>query len=312
MSVDRDSVRWTGYIPAVTTPFAGDGGLDLDAFAEQMGWFADQRLSGVILAGTTGEWFSLTETERATLFVEGAKNAADGMWVLGGCNAFTQGEAIRHARAAQAAGLDGILVTPPPYVVPTRREVVRFYQDISAATDIPICVYNWPRGCVVDLDTDLLAQLAGIDHVVAIKNSTGDVGRFLAGLYALGDTVRYFNVPTNQLGADLVGLGRGDGLMGSGAPLGRDHADFWRALHAGDRRRALEVGARDRLLMRRWFTAGYAPRFGNTPAIMKTALRLRGVPAGFVRAPLLDLTEPEVRIVRATLRELDIDTVELS
>lgn len=305
--MDRDDVAWKGYIPAITTPFDRDGALDLDAFDVQLGWLAGQGMHGVILAGTTGEWFSMGGAERAQLFGAGARFTGDGMWVLGGCNAFTQQEAIVHARVAQQVGLDGILVTPPPYVVPNRREIIRFYQDISDATDIPICIYNWPRGCIVDLVPDLLDELAEIDHVVAVKNSTGNQADFLAGLYRLENRVRYFGMPTNALGIDLVSLGHGDGLMGAGAPLGSDHPDFWRAMEAGDTRRALELGARDRVLMQRWFTTDYGPQFGSAQAIMKAALRLQGVPAGYVRPPLLELTDAEATIVADTLAELEID-----
>ncbi|WP_223692928.1 dihydrodipicolinate synthase family protein [Leifsonia poae] len=309
--MDRNSVDWHGYIPAITTPFTREGTLDLEAFEGQMEWLAGQGMHGVILAGTTGEWFSLDEGERAELFRQGGALRHD-MRVLGGANAFTAAEAIRHAHAAERAGLDGILLTPPPYLVPGREEIVTFYRDVAAATDIPICVYNWPRGCIVDLDVDTLAELAEIDAVVAIKNSTGDQAGFLAGLYALADTVRYFGIPTSELGADLVGLGRGDGLMGSGAPLGRDHPGFWDALESGDRETAIALGARDRVVMTSWFGRDYGALFGNQQAIMKTALRLQGVPAGFVRRPLLELTPDQVDRVRVTLEGLGIETRPLS
>lgn len=310
--MDRHDIGWTGYIPAITTPFDAEGELDLDALDSQLTWLVEQGMHGVILAGTTGEWFSLSDDERATLFKHAAKTVSGRAWVLGGCNAFTAEEAIRHARAAESAGLDGVLVTPPPYVVPSRREIVAFYSDVNAGTSMPICVYNWPRGCTVDMDVDLLEELAELDHVVAIKNSTGDMGSFLSGLYRLGDRVRYFGIPTSALGVDLVTLGRGDGLMGSGAVLGSDHPDFWRALAAGDRDRALTLGQRDRVIMERWFNTDYGAKFGNASAIMKTALRLRGVNAGYVRRPLLELTPEEVARVEETLHELDVETVPLT
>lgn len=309
--MDRHSVAWTGYIPAVTTPFAADGDLDLKALVGQIEWLLGQGMHGLVLAGTTGEWFSMTPDERSILFAETARIVAGDIWLLGGCNAFTPTEAISRARAAERAGLDGILLTPPPYVVPSRREIVHFYSTVAAATDLPICVYNWPRGCVVDMDTELLAELADIDNVVAIKNSTGDFAGFLAGMYALEHTVRYFGTPTSALGADLALLGHGDGLMGSGAPLGSDHPDFWRAVAAGDRERAIALGARDRVIMESWFRPDYGAQFGNQQAIMKTALRLRGVPAGHVREPLLELTADEVRRVAATLQSLDIEITPL-
>ncbi|SEE81639.1 dihydrodipicolinate synthase family protein [Ruania alba] len=310
--MDRHSIDWTGYIPAITTPFSRDGALDLDSLAGQIAWMREQRLHGIILAGTSGEWFSMSAAERADLFTEGARAADGSMWVIGACNAFTAAEAIEHAHAAERAGLDGILLTPPPYIVPSRAEVTRFYQDVSDATDIPLCVYNWPRGCIVDLDTDTLTELAAIENVVAIKNSTGNFSQFLAGMYALEDSVRYFGLPTSELGADLALLGHGDGLMGSGAPLGADHSDYWRAIDAGDRERAVALGARDRVVMHRWFQPDYGARFGNQQAIMKTALRLQGVPAGYVRRPLLELTDDEVAIIAGTLHDLGIETVPLA
>ena len=128
-----------------------------------------------------------------------------------------------------------------PHPAPLHRaqpqELVQFYQDVSDATDIPICVYNWSRGCVVDMDVELLEELSDIDHVVAIKNSTPDFGMFLQGAYRLRHKVRYFNMPTSALGADLAALGVGDGLMGAGGVLGADHPDFWRRIAAGDSRR---------------------------------------------------------------------------
>ncbi|MFZ1347649.1 MAG: dihydrodipicolinate synthase family protein [Tabrizicola sp.] len=299
---------WTGYIPAITTPFTRKGQLDLDSFAAQMDWLVAERMHGVILAGTSGEWFSLTSAERAELFMAGARYRQTGLTVIGACNAFTTAEAIAHARAAETAGLDGILLTPPPYVVPNRAEIVQFYRRVSDATDIPMTVYNWPRGCVVDMDPDLLDELADIENVVAIKNSTGDFAGFLDAMYRVEGRVRYFGLPTSALGVDLALLGHSDGLMGSGGVLGADHPDFWRAIAEGDRARAIQLGARDRVIMQAWFRPDYGVQFGNQQAIMKTALRLRGVPAGFVRDPLLELSGPEVQRIADTLHSLGIET----
>jgi len=94
---------------------------------------------------------------------------------------------------------------------------VQFYKDVSDATDMPICAYNWPRGCVVDMDEDLIDEIADIDKVVAIKNSTPDIGAFLRGAYRVRDKIRYFNLPPSELGADLAMLKVADGSMGAGA-----------------------------------------------------------------------------------------------
>ncbi|WP_331767702.1 dihydrodipicolinate synthase family protein [Embleya sp. NBC_00896] len=304
--MDRHTVDWHGYIPAVTTPFTAQGELELRAWDEQLEWFAAERLDGVVIAGTTGEWYTLTATERAALFTRAARQVRGRYTLLGGCNAYTAGESIGHARAAREAGLDGILLTPPPYVVPNSRETVEFYREVSAGVDIPICVYNWPRGTGLDLDTETLSALADVPGVVAVKNSTGDFGAFVRALVALRERVRCFGITTDEVGAALMrGIG-GDGLMGAGAVLGRDHPAFFTHLAADDLDAALAVGARDRVLMRAWFNRDYGPRFANAPAILKYALTLRGIPAGHPRRPLLPLTAGERERVRATMAELGL------
>ena len=131
--MNRESVDWRGYIPAVTTPFTAGLELDRDGWRAQLDWLLAERMHGIAVAGTTGEWFSLTATERIELFRSAAGHVAGRMTVLAGCNAYTPGEVIGYARAALEAGCDGILLTPPPYIVPSRAEVVAWYRAVSDA-----------------------------------------------------------------------------------------------------------------------------------------------------------------------------------
>ncbi|MHB1808066.1 MAG: dihydrodipicolinate synthase family protein, partial [Solirubrobacteraceae bacterium] len=143
--MNRDSVGWRGYIPAIATPFTADGALDGAGWAESLEWMIAEGMHGVIVAGTTGEWFSLEHHERVELFRIAGEVVSRRIPVIAGCNAFTAREVVAYAQAAERSGLDGILVTPPPYVVPTRKEVVCFYQTVSDQIELPMCVYNWPR-----------------------------------------------------------------------------------------------------------------------------------------------------------------------
>ena len=77
----------------------------------------------------------------------------------------------RLARGALAAGADGVLVSPPPYIKLFPNEVVAWYEDISDRVKAPLAVYNWPHGTGIDIDSDLADRLADIDSVVAIKDA---------------------------------------------------------------------------------------------------------------------------------------------
>ena len=94
MTLDRTSVDWHGYIPAVTTPFDVDGALDLEAFRVLLDWMLAEGMHGVAVAGTTGEWFSLTAAERKDLFGVAAEVLGGRITVLAGCSSFTPRESI--------------------------------------------------------------------------------------------------------------------------------------------------------------------------------------------------------------------------
>ncbi|MDT8319708.1 MAG: dihydrodipicolinate synthase family protein [Xanthomonadales bacterium] len=302
--MDRDSVDWRGYVPAVTTPFDEQGALDLTAAKTLLEWMAEQGMHGLVIAGTTGEWFSMNSDEKATLFGTAGEVLKGVMPLIAGCNAFTATEVISNADTAAKCGFDGILVTPPPYVRPCEREVVTFYEDVDKQTPLPICIYNWPPGTNIDLRRETLEELAELEHVVAIKNSTADRDHFLDVMRALNSKVRIFGIPMTAAGAELVTNAEADGTMGAGAVLGRTQPDFYNALWAGDRQQGLAAAAFDERIMSDWFLPDYTARFGSAQAIFKTALNLQGLPGGFPRRPILPLTATEVATVRKTLEDL--------
>jgi 4-hydroxy-tetrahydrodipicolinate synthase len=292
-------------MPAITTPFTRDGDLDWLGVEELVEWMVQQGMHGIALAGSTGEWYSLTKQERKELFRVAAGVVDGRITILAGCTSFTPGESIEYAQAALAAGYDGILVAPPPYARPNDEELVAFYRAVSDAVQIPLCLYNWPHGTGIDMSVELQARLAEIENVVAIKNSTERLDRFLAGFLALREQIRYFGIPLNELGLALVHEFDADGVIGAGGILGPDQPNFFRHAWAGDDEAALRCAARDQVLATEW-RSGFVPKFGSGPANMKAALNLRGLPGGYPRPPLLPLTDEEIAIVRGTLERLEL------
>lgn len=301
--MDRHSVQWRGYIPAITTPFTADGALDLDALERLLQWLWQEGMHGIIIGGTQGEWFTISGAERKQLMQAVGGKLGGKLPLIAGCSGYTSSEVATHARLAADHGFDGILVTPPPYMVPTDREILAFYREVNDAAPLPICVYNWPPGTNVDMSLELLREIAALSNVVAIKNSTADLRHFVDVFFALKDTVRVFGVPMNDLGILLVQQGA-DGTMGAGAVLGRELPDYFNAIWGNDTVRARQLGDRNELLMRAWFNTDYTGRFGSAQAIFKAALNELGLPGGYPRRPLLPLEAEGVRAVRETLVQL--------
>lgn len=302
--MDRNSIDWRGYMPAITTPFNSDGSFSRDMLIKLLEWLHEQAMHGIVVAGTTGEWYALSAEERTALFMTAGQVLKGKMTLVAGCNAFTPEAVIENSEVAAAAGFDGILLCPPPYVRPSEDEIFAFYAEVNKRCPLPICVYNWPPGTNVDMSVRLLERLADLDRVVAIKNSTGDFRHFIDSFFTLKDKVRIFGIPMNEIGASLVQHHGADGLMGAGAVLGRDQPDFFNALWAGKTEEALALGAKDRRIMTEWFNPDYTSKFGTAPAVFKAALNVQGLPGGYPRKPILPLEEQHLDTIRSTLRAL--------
>jgi len=300
----RSRASWQGYIPAITTPFDVDRKLDLSALGTLLEWLHSEGMHGLLIAGTTGEWPSMSPEECKTLFSAAGNQLGGKLPLLAGCTAFTAERVLDLADHAADSGFDGIVVTPPPYYRPLPDEIFGFYRDISARSRLPICVYNWPPGTGIDMPLDLLKRIAGLDNVVAIKQSTSDLRKFLDTFFALKDELRIFGHAMDEHGLALLESRGGDGTMGAGGVLGRIHADFYNHLWAGDIAAARECGRKDRLILDAWYTPELVGRFGSGPAILKAALNVQGLPGGYVRPPLQDVSAQDVERIRETLATL--------
>jgi 4-hydroxy-tetrahydrodipicolinate synthase len=304
--MDRDDVTWHGYWPAAPTPFTADGALDEGAWRALLRLYAAQGVHGVLVNGSTGEWFSQTPAERRRVTEIAVREVAGRFPVVVGVTAYTPDEAIGLARHAAETGADGLLATPPPYVHPGPEEIVAFYDRVSSATDLPFMVYNWPRGVAVDISAHpgLTGRLADLDNVVAIKDSTGDWLRMLGTVEAVCDRVRVFGSFLHRRGlAVLLGLG-GDGNIdggGVGAPFA---VPCYEAVAAGDRESARVWADRYAGLSGRLVAPDYSGVYGSPIAQLKAAMSLLGQPGGHVRPPLLPISDPgTLRAIQVVLEE---------
>jgi len=308
--MDRNSIDWKGYIPAISTPFLANGDIDFEGWGKLLNWLVDEGMHGLVINGTTGEWFSQSFEEQRQLFEEAARHVNGRIPIIAGCTAYTAKLVVENAKLAREAGLSGILVAPPPYSVPTSDELIEYYQYISDHVDMPMCVYNWPRGTNVDMTAETVVRLSRIDHVVAIKNSTGNFDNFVETFFAVKDDIRYFGFPMNEQGVKLILEHGGDGTMGAGAVLGKDHPNFYNYLWQGDVETALKYGKRDQFLFRSWFNQDFSAKYGSPQAIVKAALNLRGLPGGYTRAPILPLSEAQIEEVRKVLNQVESGAID--
>ncbi len=305
--MDRHDVNWKGYWPAVPTPFTRDGALDERALRELLRMYLAQGMHGVLINGTTGEWFSQSDLERKRLAEIATEELGGKISVVIGCTTYTAAQTSELARHARSVGADGALSTTPPYAHLNPDELVAFYRTISDNVDIPLMVYNWPRGVAVNIQTDTVRRLAQIPNVVAIKNSTTDKNQFYDTLVAVVDQIRVFGDYLSPVGIAVMTQIGGDGFIGGGGLLGAEEPEFFESVWSGNVARAREIAQRETTLIGQLCNADYSGTYGSPQAWLKAAMNMLGQPAGYPRPPLLPVEAPEkLAAIRAALESVGL------
>jgi len=178
------SEKLDGVIVATALPYAEDAsapaGLrpDLDKFAEHCRWLVDNGCRGVGPNGSLGEYSSLTDDERRAVARTAIEAVGDDGVVVVGVHGVGAHQARAWAEKAAEDGADGVLCLPPTMYRANRGEVLHHFTEVAKA-GLPVMVYNNPHDTKVDLTPDLLAEIAQIENIVAVKEFSGDVRRIL-------------------------------------------------------------------------------------------------------------------------------------
>ncbi|RFA09800.1 dihydrodipicolinate synthase family protein [Subtercola boreus] len=173
-----------GVIVATTLAFTEDASapaglaVDYDRYAEHCNWLIENGCRGVGPNGSLGEYSSLTDDERRKV-VQTAVEAVDGRGlVIAGVHGIGWHQARHWAELAKEDGADGVLLLPPTIYRASDAEVIEHYTRV-AEVGLPIMAYNNPFDTKVDLTPALLAEIAKIPEVVAVKEFSGDIRRVL-------------------------------------------------------------------------------------------------------------------------------------
>jgi 4-hydroxy-tetrahydrodipicolinate synthase len=281
-------VDWSGVFVVNVTPFRENGEFDASATRALVDLLIDEGITGLVVAGSTGEWFSMSDEERVELF-RVSKDAVGGrVPLLAGISAITTQSAVSLASQAKDLGLDGGLLLAPPYVLPTDREL-EAYMDAVAEVGLPIMLYNNPGRTGVNLDVRWLKRLVRHQSIVALKESSKDIHQISAVIREMGSELAVFTGMETYLGPVLQRGGAGVVAMAPNV-LGRSAVALYRALCDGDVTEAQRLQKSIDLLYSRMYSGKHNPY-----VVLKEAMRLLNRPAGHPRLPLQPFTVEERR-----------------
>ncbi len=281
MTATTSKSTFHGVHVPIVTPMDQEQNLDLKQLAAYTDVLIDAGIHGLTALGSTGEYYALSPEERTSV-LKTVLDATDGrIPVLAGTNAASTREVIAYSQQAQEMGAAGLLLAAPYYSLPQGHELLAHFQAVNDAVDLPIMLYNYPGRTGVDLVPELVEQLAELSHVVAIKESTGDVTRIHDIMRRCGDKLDVFcgadTIPLESFTLGAVGW-----VGGIANVLPKSHVKLY----------DLAVTQKDADAAREFYfkilpALDFIENSGMYTQLVKAGCGIKGHPAGPPRQPLL-------------------------
>lgn len=170
-------MQFEGIYTPLVTPYFADFTLNEAALAETVELLIGAGVHGIVVAGTTGEYYAQTLEERTEMMARCRDLIAGRVPMIIGTGAIRTEDSIAYAKAAKTVGADAILVATPPYAYPTGREIALHALAVDRAANLPVMLYNYPGRMSVNMDEETLDRLGRSPNFCAIKESSGDPNR---------------------------------------------------------------------------------------------------------------------------------------
>ena len=276
-----------GILTAMATPFDEGGGVDTDAARRLAAYLLEHGSHGLVVAGTTGECPTLTDEEEILLLRAVREEVGDDVLLVCGTGTNDTRHSAELTKMAAEAGADASLVVAPYYNKPSRPGLKAHFETVAAAVpELPMIAYNIPARVVINMPPDLLAELAEIDNVVAVKQANDDELGPIEGLDILAGNDNTF--------CRVLEFGGAGGITVASHIVGDQMRQMWDAAEAGDLERARQIDAE--------LTPVYEGlSVATNPIPLKAALELLGLASGRMRLPLVPVDAEQRGAIKSAL-----------
>ncbi|USG66570.1 4-hydroxy-tetrahydrodipicolinate synthase [Brevibacillus ruminantium] len=285
-----------GAYPVLITPMTEAQEIDWGGVKNNVNYFVEQGVAGIVINGSTGEFVSLSKEEKFQMVETVMKEVKGRIPVIVGTAAETTKEVIENTKQAEAYGADCALIINSYYCKPKEEEIFFHFKQVSDAVNIPIMLYNNPFTSGVDMSTELMLRIGKeCEKVTHIKESSGDIRK-------ARDLVRQGNVQVFCGSEDLVMesylVGATGWISVAGNVVPKLVTDMFNHFRKGELEQAWAIN--DSILPLCTFLEGS----GKYVQIVKRAMELNGQAGGPSRYPRLGLTAEEDQKLKDILASL--------
>lgn len=296
------NIRYEGIFSPTVTPLDEKERVDELGFVKQLNRLIDNGIHGIYLLGSSGEFTTLTNAERERALDIATKTIAGRVPIICCVMDTSTQRVIQNIETAQQFQVDAVAATPGYYYPSTDdADIIQFYQEIAASTDLPVLIYNIPSTAKTAIKPNIVAQLADdCDNIVGIKDSSGDWINSLHLLALLGerDDFSIFIGSHFIIGTALL-FGADGGVISISNVAPKESVALYNAAKARD------IDEVDRL--QKWMIKlSKLYTYGQGVSGMKACLEILGVCKAHTTSPLLPLRDTEKAELKELLSELGL------
>lgn len=283
-----------GLIPATLTPFRADGAIDHDALATHIATVASaSRLYGIAVNGHAGEILALDEDERQAVIATARKALPKGLKLIAGIESHSAEGLVRQGLKAREAGADMLLVIPPfdvrvyRHLSHNKDAVLHVFRELDRRVALPMIVFQYPEpsGCSYSLDA--LEAISELDHVVAIKASSGSPAKYAELHDRMADKLALLPAADSPSLLGMLLHGAPGSLIGISVVGTQQWSDLVHEATRGDARRAKDLHNRFAVPLMRGIFEYHMHWTATCPfgATKEALVQLGQFPSSWVRHP---------------------------
>lgn len=278
-------MQYTGiHVPAIT-PFLGEAdnfAIDEAAFRQTLQHLIDSGVDGIVIGGTTGEYYAMSSEERLKTIEIAREMTPKSMTLTAGIGALRTEDAIQYGLAAKKIGADCVLLGSPYYAMPDEEELTYHLTRVDRAVDMPVVLYNFPDRVGVNMTESVLSAVTRSGNVIAMKESSGDINR----LHLIARNFKHIQLSCgmDDQALEFFAWGAKSWICGAGNFIPEAHIALYNACVIEkdfDKGRAI-MSAMLPLLQ-------ILEQGGKFIQCIKYGCELKGLPSGHVRRPLRSL-----------------------
>lgn len=287
-------MKFEGIYTPVITPYRRDGSVNEEAYVAVLERQIEKGVHGIVVAGSTGEYFTQTKAERIHLAKLAKATIRGRLPLVIGVSSIATADAVEYAHAARELGADAILLGSPPYAEPSERENAMHALAVDRAANLPIVLYNYPHRMAVNMGEEFLSLVSRSPNFQAIKESSGSMER----LHMLARDFPHIQISCgyDDQALEFFAWGATSWICAAANCLPSEFVTFYKAcVVEGNFVKGRRIMSAILPLMRVFGQ-------GKFTQCIKHLCQMDGIDAGYTRGPLRDINKEERREIEAVAR----------